>query len=229
MLGEYLGAGTSITKALYHLENTTDSSGNGNTLTNNNSVAFNAAKFGNGADFGSSNSNKSLQILNNLGISNTSITMSCWSKRNAEISTGIQTFFAHNDSTTRTKDYVYYDYNGGTRRLIFSHTKNFVGSADVVYNITLGTNNWYHLAYVFDGTNVYAYLNGLYLGTASTTGNGTTQGHNSFAIGGLPNDNGTGFNNYSSSIIDEVIVENRVWSAEEVKKYYTYASGRFHL
>ena len=42
-------------QAYYKLENTNDSKGSNN-LTNYNSVAFNAAMFGNGADMGSANS-----------------------------------------------------------------------------------------------------------------------------------------------------------------------------
>jgi hypothetical protein len=30
-------------------------------------------------------------------------------------------------------------------------------------------------------------------------------------------------------ILDEVIIENRAWSATEIKKYYTYARGRFGI
>ncbi len=38
--------------------NSVDSSGNGNTLTNNNSITFVAGLINNGADFGTANSNK---------------------------------------------------------------------------------------------------------------------------------------------------------------------------
>ena len=36
-------------------------------------------------------------------------------------------------------------------------------------------------------------------------------------------DNGVGY----SGAIDEVIIENRAWTASEVKKYYTNSLGRF--
>jgi hypothetical protein len=35
--------------------------------------------------------------------------------------------------------------------------------------------------------------------------------------------------NFYSGSMDEVIVENVAWSAEKVKKYYTYAKGRFGI
>lgn len=48
--------------------NAADSSGNGYTLTNNNTVGFAAGKINNGADFGSSNTNKYFKISSTLGI-----------------------------------------------------------------------------------------------------------------------------------------------------------------
>ena len=39
---------------------------------------------------------------------------------------------------------------------------------------------------------------------------------------------GTG-TSYFHGLIEEVIIENCAWSASEVKKYYTYAKGRFGI
>lgn len=56
MLGEWRPQSGIV--ALYRGENVNDSSGNGKTLTNNNSVAFNPGKFGNAFDFGNPNTTK---------------------------------------------------------------------------------------------------------------------------------------------------------------------------
>src|SRR5271157_4207076 len=85
MRGLYLGAGSGITKALWRLEDLTDASGNANTLTNTNSVAFNPARFGNGADFGASNTTKELYVSSNLGITNGNVTLSVWARQDTEI------------------------------------------------------------------------------------------------------------------------------------------------
>jgi hypothetical protein len=47
-------------RAVYHGDGTTDSTGNGFTLTNQNNVPFNTAKLGNGFDGGPDNKDKSL-------------------------------------------------------------------------------------------------------------------------------------------------------------------------
>jgi hypothetical protein len=35
--------------------------------------------------------------------------------------------------------------------------------------------------------------------------------------------------NYFNWLIDEVIIENRVWTQQEIQKYYSYAKGRFWI
>lgn len=40
---------------------------------------------------------------------------------------------------------------------------------------------------------------------------------------------GSSLENYLYGSIDEVILENIVWSAEKIKKYYTMAKGRFGI
>ena len=222
-LGEYLGAGSGTTLALYHLENTTDSSGNGRTLTNNNSVAFNAAKFSNGADFGASGNTKSLSIGSALGYS-ANITMSCWVKLNTEITSSYYVFLNLDHLTTRVAFRMYYDYNSGTRRLYFGRTKLGVADNLVLYNQTLGTTNWNHFLMTYDGSNCRVYMNGNLFGTVASSGNGTfTSFTDNFSIGNTK----TTYQN--GHIIDEVIVENRAWSASEIKKYYTFARGRFGI
>ena len=203
----------------WKLEDTSDSKGN-NTLTNNNSVVFNSAKFANGADFGTSNSNKSLSIASNLGISNSAITMSCWVKLSSEIGSGSWSFFAHHDSSSYTKDYIWYDYNGGARKIIFSHTKNFVGGADVEYTINMGTTNWYYLSMTYDGTNLYTYVNGAYVGTSSTTGVGNTLTYSGTIIGAKFIDNGSGVNCNASAIIDDTAIFSRALSSAEISALY---------
>jgi hypothetical protein len=62
-LGEIPGGNL---RAYYKLENLNDSSGRGFNLTNNNSVAFSPAKYANGADFGTSGTNKGLTTTTNV-------------------------------------------------------------------------------------------------------------------------------------------------------------------
>jgi hypothetical protein len=71
--------------AYWRLENTSDSKGS-RTLTNNNTVAFNSAKFNNGADGGATNTNKYLSLAaDTLGMTYTGAkSFSLWLKLTTE-------------------------------------------------------------------------------------------------------------------------------------------------
>src|ERR1035437_6003654 len=75
----------------YRLESTADAKGS-NTLTNNNTVAFNAAKFNNGGDQGASNTNKYLSRADALGLNGSNpFSRSYWIKLQTEIASATQT------------------------------------------------------------------------------------------------------------------------------------------
>ena len=206
--------------ALYHLSNTSDSSGNNYTLTNNNTVTFSDyAKFGKCADFGTSNTNKYLNILNNnLGISGSSdFTISAWVKLRTEIGSGSYDFINLNTGTTAGNTFYIlgYEYNSGNRRIY-----GYFGSNQITYTTTLGTTNWYYLNIVRSSNNTYLYLNGALVATGTV--NLTTPASYGFGIGGQHNGA-----NYSSAVIDEVAVFSKALSDREIANYYQWASGRF--
>lgn len=204
-------------KAYYRFESgalTTDSSGNGYTLTNNNTVGETTGKFGGAADFGSSNTNKSLSISNDLGILGTAITLSCWVKLNTEVASGSYHFVSQQNNTTDIWFHLSYEFNSGTRRLAFKRTRNGVANDEFFYTITLGTSNWYHLILTYDSATVRGYLNGVLVGSVASTGNGSGTTLDSFDIGRYNN------GSYASALIDDVAVFNRALSAEEVRSLY---------
>lgn len=117
----------------------------------------------------------------NLGITVDPFSMSIWIKLNAEISSGQLRFCSLRTGDVRDLSYqLMYFYNAGTRRISARRTTQGVLDVDSLYNITLGTMNWYHLVMTSDGTNIRLYLNGsLVAGPTSAAGYGTgttTQG-----------------------------------------------------
>ena len=71
-------------QAFYKLDDVTDASGNGNTLTNNGGVTFSAGKIGNAADF-DGNGSKYLSSASNLGqITGSGFSFSIWFKKTNE-------------------------------------------------------------------------------------------------------------------------------------------------
>jgi len=196
----------------YRLEDVSDNKGSSN-LTNNNTVAFNPAKYTNGADFGASNPNKYLSRTDAIGITNaTNWAVPFWVKLQTEIGAGNYTFFNINFPTSSYCQ-LYYSYNAGTRRLVVDQ-----GGGGPTYNITLGTANFYHMVMMRNGANVYLYINGTQVasGALGTAGGGL----NTFGIGA----DGAG-SNPSSAIIDDLGVFNRYLTDAEILTLYKEQSG----
>lgn len=225
-------AGTSLLsdgnlQAYYKFETgalTTDSSSNARTLTNNGTVGETTGKYGIAADFGSSNSSKYFSKNTALGLTwHGAKSISCWFKISAQIASGTWSIFELFTTNTSGEHGIVYDYNGGTRRLRWVRYKQVtVESTDAVnYNITLSTDTWYHIVCTYDGTTMQMYLNGLLVGSASSTANasaGTGVYTDSVAIGS------TGTSGYLSGVVDDLAVFNRLLTIEEVETLY-YASG----
>lgn len=218
-LGEYLGAGSGITKLLWHLNgNSNDSSGNGNNGTDI-SIDYGLAYglFGQGALI--NNVNDEIRKATNLGIAGQdALTVSLWAKLTSEIGSGSGYFFLY--TTTLTIDrfvQLTYEYNGGSRRLNLN-----VSGVGGYYSIALGTAAWYNFIVTRASGPSPAcvlYMNGN--AVISLTGGNATNGTNFFAMGvtgaSLP------------SFSDEIIIENVAWDAAKIRKYYTWAKGRFVL
>lgn len=226
--GEYLGAGSGITKALYRLSDVNDSSGNGNTLTNNNSVSFVSGKFGNCADYGSSNTNK---FLGRAGISSlngdTQLTFSTWVNITSNPANNTIACWWFATKRSSASDGVYYQFgyrnDAGTLKLKMVR----IGSSNqpIEFTTTLSIGIWYHIGYTFNGSTQKIYLNGNEVTSGSASGKGN--------ISSFPSVFNLGMGRVSpedalSGKQDETIYEEKVWTASDFKKYYTYAKGRFN-
>lgn len=225
MLGE-LPARTSM-RVYYHLENTSDSSGNGRTLTNSGSVPFNAAKFRNGANFGTTGSTKVLSLTSNPLSANqvTNLTMTCWIKLNATLNVAAKSIITIAPTTGASGSLyqMYYVITSGV--LSFGGFNNTTGtSSNVSASATLSSSVWYNVIVVKTGLKLDLYINGIFKATNTGTGTetGTATIANNLAIGNNHVPNIQVF-----AIMDEVIIEERLWSASEIRKYYSQAKGFF--
>ncbi len=200
-------------KAYYRLNDATDNTPNPTYgLTNTNSVAFNPAYFDNGADMGTANTNKYLSIASDLGIAgNSDLTLMTWFKVNTEITSGVYNILSHASNTNSRYFQVYYDYNGGARRLVLDAS----GAYTVTYAITLGTTNWYHIAATrsVGGNAGILYVNAVNQGSGTLAAN--TPNVNSFHIGADHTNS-----SLASAIYDDNAAFSRVLSATEISDYY---------
>lgn len=210
-------------KALYHLEDTVDSSGNGKNLTNNGSVTFTASKLSNGSNFGTSNNTKSLNIVDNLGIAGGSISMACWVNISTQPSLNAEFgLIAQGDTTNFVRNtFQYYDV-GGVKNIRARRTRENVANDDVTYTQTLTTDTWYHLAYVYSGSLLSLYFNGSVVATGSVSGNGTGGITANYLDLGAENENLVG---KMSGLSDECVVTNTALSTTTINALYNSGSG----
>lgn len=173
-------------RAYYKLENANDTTSNAYNLTNNGTTTFAAAKFNNGADFGTTvNGVKSLSITSDLGISTGACSISLWVKLRSEITVNSgYYYFVVKASASHVAYIVRYSYNNGTPRLEFVRSRMGTAEDMVTYDITLGTADFYHLVLTYDGTSIRAYVNGSLVGSpVSSSGVGSSGGADKMYIG----------------------------------------------
>lgn len=212
-VGEYKPS--TNTKGYYPLSSITDFTSNANVLTNNNTVGFAAGKFNNCADFGTSNTNKSLSRADGLGIDlSATATVNCWVKIRGEPATNASYTIVDLRSTTGTAGRMIFRYVdvSGTKRLYLDRT-----TTPITYDVTLGTTNWHMLTAVYTASNHYIYLNGVQVASG---GAGNSNAGNSLNIGGQAGA-------FANAYIDEVVIENVAWSATTIRKHYAWSTGRY--
>lgn len=228
--GQYLGAGSAITKLLLHLNgNSNDASGNANNGTDANiTYSLGNGKFGSGAGF---NGISSLITINNesqFDFERTnSFTIGVWIKLN-EISNkcilnkinvlgnyeGFQIY-----TTSQNKINVGLISNGYTSNQI-----------DVTSIDTVLIDKWHNIIVTYNGSSLASgisiYLNGSKLSTTSlaTTLTGSILNNIKIGIGRRWTTEP-----YLNGYLDEIIIENRAWTASEVKKYFSYTKAIFGI
>lgn len=192
-----------------------------NTLTNNNTVAYSAGKINNGADFGTSNSNKYFNRDTDLGLTMSSgFSVSLWLKMRTEISSGVDCILGLSDANTGNSLQIAYQYNSGTRRLEFRGSRGGVSFYSAYHTITLGTSDWYHIACTYDGSTLTEYVNAV--STDNEAYSGTGSGYVSkFTVGASFNEStGGSISDYIDAYIDEMGVWSRALTSTEITRLY---------
>ena len=197
---------------------TTDSK-NSYTLTNNGTVADGTGKFGGGADGGATNSTKYFNVDSALGLSggNAAKSMFCWFKMNTELSGadsyGVLASIANADVDTQYR--IGYWRDGSTNKVAVDRGKNGIGTTPIYSTQALGTTNFNHLGFTWDGTTLRAYFNGAEYGNSTPSGAGNNGLTDKLTI--LRDTTA----NYQSAIIDEVAIWDTALSATDVSNLYT--------
>lgn len=219
MLWEYLGSWSSTTRALYKLNgNANDSSWNWNNGTATNITWVWWISWNGAASFNGSSSYITLPstAINNI----TSWTISVWVKRNT---IGTQHSFI-DKLQVWVSNQIQFMYEGiwwvWDNKVRFRINDQTLASADVITD----TTNWINWVWTREnGVGIKLYKNWI-LNSSNATSTS------------LPNNGATIYIwhvdttwVYMNWLMDEVIAESRVWTANDVSKYYTATKWRFVL
>ena len=215
--------------AYYKLD---ESSGNavdifsGKNLTNNNAVGYAPGLINNGADFGGINTNKNLSRAGIILADSSTQSISASIRIRTEISSGLQILLSLGG--LKNGLIVLYDFNAGSRRLVFRRTRNNLANADIIYTITLGVTNWYQLIFTYNGSQIEASVNNVSVGVVANSGDGTanwTPGGGFNAIGSGSDFNDGSFSSFASIYADEVGIWNKVINTLEINSLYNAGVG----
>ncbi len=219
-LGEFIPS--SSTKLLLHLNgNSTDSSGNGNNGTDTN-ITYSQAngKFGQGAGFTAVSNSK---ITMPSSIIQGAKTVSLWVNHTQN------TFFRYIDNSSVFNQNGFNIFHGGTSPNFELVTEMHQSSSPIFVlrqqPTSISDGKWHNIIHTWDGTtgtnSAKMYLDGVLVAQATPSREEDNAPERALTLGEYNSQY-----DYNGAI-DEVIVENRAWSAEEIKKYYTMTKGYY--
>ncbi len=219
-------------RAIYWLEDLTDQTSNGYTLTNHNSVGFVTGDFNNAADLGASNTNKFLDAHSALGWTGGDVSISLWVKMRAEptdISAPgseslVHLWYGSGGGSTKVWTVIEYGKDGANYKLRISRN-DMTTRVNGDYIVDLGTSNWHHIVLTYNGTSGVGklYLDGADTGATFTqTGTGANAGisGDDFNIGAFGMTMGNPQYLFASAYFDEVVVSSNVFSSTDVSNIY---------
>lgn len=215
----------------------TDSSGNGGTLTNLNSVSFTQdGRFGSAADFGSSAANKALYSTTYpFSVSNPdNVSIGLWIKLNDTTDTTLLRIVDINASGTTTGLRIVAGYRIASGELIFQCLMQATTNQTVEINVgTANTTDWYYVLCRkrrSAGT-IYSVINVNNSDAVQSTGVGNGDARcNLNPTYRLVVGNGTNSTAVQVlAVVDEVFLfeSNIISDTLPQRQYYTYANGMF--
>lgn len=220
--GEYLGAGSGTTKLLLHLSgNCLDTSGN-NVQCTGTSVLYGTAygKFGQGVHL-TIQSGSTILVPHTTDFNLDTGTISCWIGQ----ATAGTYFLIKNSAGSATRWWARFA-GAGNIEVIWSYN----GESVYDYNKSVGGNinqsDWFNIIITHDMANrdIKIYINGVdRTGTMVRFGSWTGAVANTYPLQ-------IGYSNTTFGVtlnFDEIIIENRIWTATDALNYYTYQFSPF--
>lgn len=196
-----------------------DVSGNGNTLTLAATTSYVAGKFG-ASGLSKTGNGSAASHTNNIWNNGGAITISIWCKYAS--TTGNANFCYLSMSGNKC---IYYLVQYVPAINYFFWLRRPYGGGDQGYSlnpITLSTTTYTYVCATYDGTNMDLFLNGTFYPQVAASNTGSAPGFTDRLV--IGNDNN--YNQSLNGIFDEVIIEKRGWSRSEISRYYAMTRGR---
>jgi hypothetical protein len=186
--------------AFWKLADTSDSSGNGKTLTNNDSVAFVAGKIGNAAEFDGTN-----YLSRSMAVNfSQDFTVSLWCKPEDVVGYGVMLM------------------GSGAQTWNIAYTGNGtidINNADVGFlNVAAAPEQWHHVVAARNSTTTKVWLNGV---LADQDDNQITGSTESIVLGR----DGGGSSSFYTGLLDAVGIWDRILSDAEIVALWNSGSG----
>ena len=206
--------------AVYHMQHSsgdaTDSTGNGRTLTNNNSVTYASAQIENGSVYAKASKKNLSNSTNFVGAATSGVTTTAWVKVMTLPTNGYWSpvvMASGGDSPYVSHQLGFYQYPTNTWTWVWGRTKHGVASSFTLTDATTPVaDTWYKLTGTTDGTSrAEFYKDGTSLASTGSvdTGSGTngTNAYRGFILG-RENYTGDDSNNrYLDGVLDEVRIK----------------------
>jgi len=210
----------------YNLDDVTDAVGSVD-LTNNNSATFSIGKIGNALTDGSDTNNRYLSANTSLvNPGNTNNSMSFWFQVDKDPDNGQQVSLINlQDTTSDVVMTIIYIQSGGTIGYRFRRNKFGGTFTEINHTETMSLDTWHHIVFVYDGTDIRAYVNNVATVTVgSNDGTGSIDIADRFSIG--PDGDGEGVSNSDIVLgMDETGIWNRALSVSEIADLYNSGNG----
>lgn len=210
--------------AYYRLESEADAKG-GTSLTNNGTITFASAVFNNGCNMGASNTSKALSLANppiTFAQMCSAWTFTGWYKYSAP-NDAVDTLAGCQTSNGTYRVVMPLNIVQATNMMRFQIYDGTSNAYDVQ---ALTAGNWYHLAWGYDGTNMFCYVNGKIVLTQARAINqtGASSASKGFAIG-AGNEGSVG--SFASGMWDDFGVFTKALNSGEVYSLFNDYSFSF--
>ena len=174
-------------------------------------------------------STQSITSASNLGIAGTNLTMSIWAKHASlpgttpDEATWHGIFGLSSAASTYIQNVIVLRNVSSTIKLAFYRSRSGITNDGPEYTFTPKLNNWYLYTMTYDGSTVKGYINGIFVGSASSSGNGSAGSGNETAIGKW----GGGANYYFDGNLQEAAIFNKALSDQEIQAIYNQSKRKY--